>query len=59
MRAHKKQRCGQQAAPFPYPKLNPANSPLAKLEAAGLILRVRQEIGAPNRIDVLASKKQD
>ena len=27
MRAHKKQRCGQQAAPFPYPKLNPTDSP--------------------------------
>jgi hypothetical protein len=56
---HHPPRRGRQAAPFPYPKLNPANSPLAKLEAAGLILRVRQEIGAPNRIDVLASKKQD
>ena len=32
---------------------------LRELEAAGLILRVRQEIGAPNRIYVLAPKKQD
>ena len=32
---------------------------LRELEAAGLILRVRQEIGAAKWIDVLAPKKQD
>ena len=32
---------------------------LRELEAAGLILRVRQEIGAPNRIYVLVPKKRD
>lgn len=32
---------------------------LRELEAAGLILWVRQGIGAPNRIYVLAPKKQD
>ena len=74
---HHPPRRGQQAAPFPYPKLNPAQLPLAELavalgrstqtykqalrelETAGLILRVRQEIGAPNRIYVLVPRKQD
>ena len=32
---------------------------LRGLEAAGLILRVRQEIGAPNRIYVPVPQKQD
>ncbi len=32
---------------------------LWELEAAGLILRVRQEIGTPNRIYVLVPKKRD
>ena len=32
---------------------------LRELEAAGLILRVRREIGAPNRIYVLVPQKQD
>ena len=32
---------------------------LRELEAAGLILRVRQEIGAPNRIYVPVPQKQD
>ena len=32
---------------------------LRELEDAGLILRVRREIGAPNRIYVLVPQKQD
>jgi hypothetical protein len=32
---------------------------LRELEDAGLILRVRQGIGAPNRIYVLVPKKRD
>lgn len=73
MTEHHLPRRGQQAAPFPYSKLisphrtgrsagaqhTDLQAGLVGAGAAGLILRVRQEIGAPNRIYVPVPQKQD